>query len=592
MKRYLFRSIAIPYVILALFLLIVLELYLSDAVKQNYIANLQDSLLKQARLIAGQIPSSPSGLDDFCRQFKEKTGARVTIINSTGKVLGDSDERSESMENHADRPEIRDADIKDVGTSIRYSATLQKNLLYLALAFTSNTEKNFLRLSLPIHDIEASILSLRMRILIPSLTALCIAILIGLYQARKITRSIEDMTEYSKDITRGNFRKRLFVEEKGELSDLGQNISEMAKELHTKLDQSIEEQQKLEAILRNMSDGLVLTDTKGRIIMSNTAIRDLFGIQADIEGKTLTEGLRRADLMEAVEVVSHGKEKISLEIEIHEPKERYLMTTAAPFSIKGELSGVVFTFHDITRLRKLEEVRKDFVANVSHEIKTPITAIKGFAETLLEGALDDRENARKFLETIQNHSERLNSLVSDLLTLSRIELGDIKLEKTAVNLDTTIESVFATLKEKSQARGLFLKKEIAPGCSEIMADRDRLIQILLNLVDNGLKFTEKGGVTIKVNSEKLNVESKEKEPELQNIIKISVEDTGIGIPRKNLARLGERFYRVDRARSRELGGTGLGLAIVKHLVIAHGWKMDIESTERTGTTVHLTCPLT
>lgn len=592
MKRYLFRSIAIPYVILALFLLIVLELYLSDAVKQNYIANLQDSLLKQARLIAGQIPSSPSGLDDFCRQFKEKTGARVTIINSTGKVLGDSDERSESMENHADRPEIRDADIKDVGTSIRYSATLQKNLLYLALAFTSNTEKNFLRLSLPIHDIEASILSLRMRILIPSLTALCIAILIGLYQARKITRSIEDMTEYSKDITRGNFRKRLFVEEKGELSDLGQNISEMAKELHTKLDQSIEEQQKLEAILRNMSDGLVLTDTKGRIIMSNTAIRDLFGIQADIEGKTLTEGLRRADLMEAVEVVSHGKEKISLEIEIHEPKERYLMTTAAPFSIKGELSGVVFTFHDITRLRKLEEVRKDFVANVSHEIKTPITAIKGFAETLLEGALDDRDNARKFLETIQNHSERLNSLVSDLLTLSRIELGDIKLEKTAVNLDTTIESVLATLKEKARAKGLFLKREIAPGCSEIMADRDRLIQILLNLVDNGLKFTEKGGVTIKVNSEKLNVESEEKDPELQNIIKISVEDTGIGIPRKHLARLGERFYRVDRARSRELGGTGLGLAIVKHLVIAHGWKMDIESTEGTGTKVQLTCPLT
>jgi two-component system phosphate regulon sensor histidine kinase PhoR len=588
MKRLLFKRFAIPYVILTFFLLIVLELYISNAVKDNYIANLQDSLFKQARLIAGQIPSSRSDLDDFCRQYKEKTGARVTIIDNSGKVLGDSDEPSESMENHADRPEIRDADIKDVGTSVRYSTTLKKNLLYLALAVDENTGKIFLRLSLPLQEVENALNTIRMRIILSSLIALCIATIIGLYQTRKITRSIEEITEYSKDIAAGNFRKRLFIQEKGELGDLGQNISEMAKELNTRLDQSMEEKHKIEAILRNMSDGLVLTDMKGRIVMSNTAVRDLFGIPSIIEGKTLIEALRRADLMEAVEHVSRGEEKMSLEIEISTPKERYLMTTAAPFSIKGELSGVVFTFHDITRLRKLEEVRKDFVANVSHEIKTPITAIKGFAETLLEGALDDRENARKFIETIKNHSERLNTLVSDLLTLSRIELGDIKLEKTFVNLDEIIDTVFATLKEKAQTKGLTFHKEVAPDYREIRADRDRLIQILLNLVDNGVKFTEKGGVTIKVKSEKLKVESAEE----KDLIQISVEDTGVGIPGKYLARLGERFYRVDRARSRELGGTGLGLAIVKHLVIVHGWDMKIESVEGSGTKVHLICPLT
>jgi two-component system phosphate regulon sensor histidine kinase PhoR len=270
------------------------------------------------------------------------------------------------------------------------------------------------------------------------------------------------------------------------------------------------------------------------------------------------------------------------------------MATAAPFYSSNtgeELAGVVLTFHDITRLRKLEEIRKDFVANVSHEIKTPITAIKGFAETLLEGALDDRENARKFLETIKNNSERLNSLVNDLLTLSRIELGAITITKTFVNLDEVLDTVFETLKEKTRSKDLYLKKQITPEIKEIHADRDRLIQILLNLVDNGIKFTEKGGVTVKVKSEEKYPELLTLNSQLRDFVEISVEDTGIGIPKKYLARLGERFYRVDRARSRELGGTGLGLAIVKHLVNALGWEMKIESTEGRGTLVRLICPI-
>jgi two-component system phosphate regulon sensor histidine kinase PhoR len=311
------------------------------------------------------------------------------------------------------------------------------------------------------------------------------------------------------------------------------------------------------------------------------------------------ETLRNTELMEIINNVIESKERISREIEVTHPGELYLMATATPFyssNLERELSGVVLTFHDITRLRKLEETRKDFVANVSHEIKTPITAIKGFAETLLEGALDDRENARKFLETIKNHSERLNSLVSDLLTLSKIELGEIRIEEKDVNLNDVVDAVFTTLREKANSKGLYLKKEIAQEIKEIKSDRDRLIQILLNLVDNGIKFTEKGGITIQVKSEKLKVKSQEKDSELitlnsrlRDFVEISVEDTGIGIPKKHLQRLGERFYRVDRARSRELGGTGLGLAIVKHLVKAHGWEMEISSTEGKGTKVRIIC---
>jgi len=590
MKPVLFRRILLSYLLITPLLLISLELYLSGTVKDNYISNLKESLTTQGRLIADQIPVSfTNNLDDFCKKYKEKTGVRVTIINSSGKVLGDSDEPSGQMENHSDRQEIRDAEISDVGSSIRYSKTLQKNLLYLAIAVNRGSEKNILRLSVPLHDVETAMKTIRIRIIVASLAVSFIVIVFGLIQIRRLTRSIEEITAFSKDVAAGNFRKRLFLKEKGELAELGMNISNMAGELHGRLLQSDEEKQKVEAILRNMSDGLVLTDTKGTILLSNDAIRNLFGIQSDIQGKTLIEALRNAELMEIVEKVVSSKGKILREISISQPKELYLMATATPFyssQVERELSGVVLTFHDITRLRKLEEIRKDFVANVSHEIKTPITAIKGFAETLLEGALDDRENARKFLETIKNHSERLNSLVSDLLTLSRIELGDVQIDKRPVNLNEIIDSVFTTLGEKAQRKGLYLKKQISSEVDVVEADRDRLIQILLNLSDNGIKFTDKGGVMVKVKSEKLKVENEEK-----NFIEISVEDTGTGIPRKNLPRIGERFYRVDRARSRELGGTGLGLAIVKHLVKAHGWEMKIESDEGKGTTVRIICPV-
>jgi two-component system phosphate regulon sensor histidine kinase PhoR len=602
MKRVLFKRILLFYLIVTPLLVVVLELYLSDVIKKSYIEKLKDSLVIQCRLIADQIPSSPDNLDDFCRTFKEKTGARVTIMSSSGFVLGDSDEPSAQMENHADRPEIRDADISEVGNSTRFSNTIKRDLFYLAIAIDGGAGKGFIRLSVPLNDIEAAVDSIRMRIIIASLAALFIVILIGLLQTRRITKSIEDITSFSQDVTEGKLTKRLFLKEKGELGELGKNISNMAQELDSRLKQMESEKTVIEAILNNMTDGLILTDTKGRIVLSNTAIKNFFGIESSIEGKTLIEVFRKTELIDLIEGVVGGNEKISREIEVKHPKELYLMVNASPFysyDRSGEISGVILTIHDITRLRKLEDIRKDFVANVSHEIRTPIAAIKGFAETLLEGAIDDKENAHKFLETIKNNSERLNFLVSDLLTLSRIELGDIKIEKTDVNLENVVDTVFATLKEKAEKKGLYLKKEIAPGVPEIRADRDRLIQILLNLVDNGIKFTEEGGVTVKVHM------SKSAEPSEKDVInlsplashrssgdfcEISIEDTGIGIPKKHLPRLGERFYRVDRARSRDLGGTGLGLAIVKHLVKVHGWEMKIESTEGKGTTVSLILP--
>jgi two-component system phosphate regulon sensor histidine kinase PhoR len=602
MKHFLFRRIVLAYLVIGSLFLVTLEIYLAGTVKENYISNLRESLIIQARLIADHgMNADTRNLDQYCRDYKEKTGARVTIVDSSGRVLGDSDEPSGTMENHLDRPEIKEADLSDIGTSVRYSRTLQKNLFYLAVAFENDAERRFLRLSLPLEEIEKTVNSIRVRIVAVTLAASFLAIILGLIQARRITRTVEEITAFSKEAAAGHFKKRLFLKDKGELGELGKNISGMAHELHEKLKQSEEGKQKIEAILRNMSDGLILSNTKGTILLSNEAVSRLFNIASGIEGKTIIETLRKAELMDMIDHVAMSKEKISREIEVTNPKDLHLMVTATPFYAhrkENDLTGIVMTFHDITRLKILEEMRKDFVANVSHEIKTPITAIKGFTETLLDGAIDDRENAYKFLDTIKNNSERLNALVTDLLTLSGIELGDITIQQDVIIPEEVIDTVFTILAEKAQSKRLYLKKEIDPGITKLQADRDRLIQILLNLVDNGIKFTEQGGITIKVTAEKLEVHSAgeggvlSSAPDLQTraFVVISIEDTGIGIPKKHLQRLGERFYRVDRARSRELGGTGLGLAIVKHLIKAHGWEMEIESTEGQGTTVRILCP--
>jgi two-component system phosphate regulon sensor histidine kinase PhoR len=406
---------------------------------------------------------------------------------------------------------------------------------------------------------------------------LFVTILLNILQTKRIKRSIEEITAFTKEVSGGKINKHLSLDERDELGELGKNISDMARELRSKAIQSETEKFMTEAILRNLSDGLMLINVNGKILLCNEAFKGLLSVESNVEGRTLVETIRSAELMELISKVVEKEETESCEIEITHPKELYLLTTATPFysdSLKKKVSGIVLTLHDITRLRHLEEVRKDFVANVSHEIKTPITAIKGFAETLLEGAIDDKENAYKFLETIRSHSERLNSLVNDLLTLSRIELGDIKIEKTSIGLDDLVDSVFTTLNEKALSKGLFLKKQIPQGSHEIFADRNRLIQVILNLVDNGIKFTEYGGVTVGIEKTgKKNV--------------LFVKDTGEGIEKRHLSRLGERFYRVDRARSRELGGTGLGLAIVKHLVKAHGWDMEIETTLGKGTKVKI-----
>jgi two-component system phosphate regulon sensor histidine kinase PhoR len=429
---------------------------------------------------------------------------------------------------------------------------------------------------------------------------LSLVVILLIIRLNRISASTKEISWFLKELSSGNFDARLFPTGKGEFDSIIMNIASLMENTKARLNFAEAERQRMEAILRGMTDGVLITDTNGVVILANQTFSNLMSSHEIVEGKQIMEILRNIHLINIFERALESKSIVSEEISISRfNKEMHLIATAVPVystaysisksrlksspksgSMSNEVfqsttvSGAVLTLHDITRLKRLEEIRKDFVANVSHEIKTPITAIKGFAETLLNGAMDDKENAVRFLGMIKAHSERLNSLVDDLLTLSRIELGDIPIKKAEVSVENVIETVFMTLKEKADMKGLYLKKAVSGGIQTIYADKDKLIQIILNLVDNGIKFTEKGGVTVGID-------------ETGGRITLYVHDTGIGVSPNHLDRLGERFYRVDGARSRELGGTGLGLAIVKHLVKAHEWVMRIESKHGQGTKVNI-----
>ncbi len=415
--------------------------------------------------------------------------------------------------------------------------------------------------------------NLRFPALIFTLLFLAVTFFIIIRRSRILKDDIDQMIKFSETIASGDLKHKPFIE-KGELKGLADTLVRVADRIKEELSEATESKKKIEMILENMKEGLLIIDENNTVLLASNSISQIFGVDPPVEGIQAIEILRDAELFLLLEETKTKRQILTREINLK--SDKFFSVTASPVEMNKQEVCVLMTFYDITRLKKLEQIRKDLVANVAHEIKTPITAIKGFTETLLDGAINDKENATRFLKIIRRHSERLNSLVNDLLTLSRIESGEIKPELTDIDISEVIDSLLSLVSEKAKRKGLYLQKSLPSQIPLIRADKDKLIQILLNLVDNAIKFTDHGGVT--VGSEIS-----------ENKIIIFVEDTGIGIEKKHLSRLGERFYRVDMPRSRELGGTGLGLAIVKHLVRAHGWDMEIESTPEVGTKVKIYC---
>jgi two-component system phosphate regulon sensor histidine kinase PhoR len=522
----------------------------------------------------------------FAERVARPAVARVTLIAPDGRVIADSERTPEgvaSMENHAGRPEVRAALAGGLGRDVRRSATLGAPLIYVADPVTSAGRiVAVLRLAAPVEAATPAYESLRAVMLTGGAIALVVALAIGLLVAGRVTRPVVEMQDVARQMSEGNFEVRASVRSPDEIGALGRSLNVMAGRLREKIGDLEREQAKSTAVLDAMVEGVIATDAHDHIILINERARVLFGLgRAPADRLPLLEVIRNVDLHDVLgesRVAADGT-VLTREVKVSEPSERVLQVHAVPLRFTGEVRGVVMVLHDITELRRLEQVRTEFVANVSHEIRTPLTAIHGYLETLLDGALEEPENARKFLEIVFRHTERLGRLTDDLTDLSNIELGRISLRLEPTSVPEVAGSVLAIIAPRAGAGQVTVEARLPPDLPKVVVDRDRLAQILINLVDNAVKYTPKGG--------RVWLEARVREP---GVVEVAVCDSGAGIPKADLPRLTERFYRVDRARSRELGGTGLGLAIVKHLVLAHGGELNIDSELWKGTTVRFTLP--
>ena len=480
------------------------------------------------------------------------TGARVTLIAADGRVVGESDRRAEDLarlDNHRDRPEVRTALEGRLGRDLRRSATVDAPLLYVAWPVQDAGQViGVLRLALPLSAVTASYASLHQVLLAGGGVALLVALGIGIFVAGRVTRPVVDMQSIARQMSEGNFLVRAPSRSTDEIGTLGRSLNVLAARLREKVQDLEQERAKVTAILDGMVEGVVAVDGHEHVLLMNERARAIFGLGAMRgERKPFLEVIRNVELHELFRDSRAGSPGLVLrrEVRLAAPAGRVLEVQALPLALGGDEWGLVMVLHDVTELRRLEDVRTEFVANVSHELRTPLTAIHGYLETLLEGALEEPEHARKFLEIVFRHTERLGRLISDLAELSNIELGRITLALAPTPLGEVVDSVVAIIGPRAARGGVRLASAVPPGLVAVTADHDRLVQILINLVDNAVKYTPRGG-DVRIGASLI----------AGDRVEVTVTDTGIGIPRSDLPRITERFYRVDKARSRELGGTG------------------------------------
>ncbi|MGE5704673.1 MAG: two-component system histidine kinase PnpS [Clostridia bacterium] len=577
----------LTFTILILISLVLLLMggFFAKVLERSYLETLHDLLRKEALLIseavhAPEIFGHPAQLKKRVQEFTESTEARVTVINKDGSVLAETSHDLESMENHADRPEFKQAMAGESALAMRYSETMGYKMMYVTVPVRQNGEiVGVVRSAMSMESIGDTIHSMWYSLLTGLLITLLIGSLISARIASSITRPIEEITRVARNITQRQYESRVRLKASDEIGQLASAINFMASSLEQQMYEISENQQRLSGVLTNMTSGVIFVTESRRIMLVNPAVERLLGTPGkDLVGKLHIEAGKNFVLSQFIDRCIDTGEKFREEIHIYYPQERILDVNFAPYiNFKGENKGVVTVLHDITEIRRLEKMRSEFVANVSHELRTPITSIKGFTETLLDGAMYDEELCRNFLQIISDESERLFRLIREILDLSKIEQKRIVLNVTEVNVHQLVRETTALLQEQIQRKHLHLIGPSQPDAIMI-TDRDCLNQILLNLITNAVAYTpEEGTICIDVKQGK-------------DTVTIQVSDTGIGIPESDLSRIFERFYRVDKARSRDSGGTGLGLAIVKHLMDTLHGHIRVESEEGRGTTFTLTFP--
>jgi two-component system phosphate regulon sensor histidine kinase PhoR len=550
--------------------------YLRPTLEQQLIDGIRDNLRSEAGLAAlmasREIHDLRTDAPTVATQIGQRIRARVTLIAASGEVVGDSELPAGNLgalESHRERPEVRDALQGEFGSAIRYSTTVRTQMLYVAVpGNTAAGTSLIVRLALPLSTVDQARASLHTILGVALSFAVLLSLVLSYLVSRVTSRTLNDLAAGATRFGRGDFSSRLPVRSRDELGELARVMNEMAGRLEGEMERLAAERNRLDAILRGMGEGVLVTDAAGAVTLVNPAFRALFELGGDLDSRPLAEVCRHPTLLETFRRVQENRSEQIAEIVLPRSAEITLLTHWVPLSEAGTPAGVVAVFHDISDIKRLERVRRDFVANVSHELRTPVTVIRGYAETLAGGAADP-EIVSRFATIIQAHATRLANLVSDLLILSELEAKGAALNLLSIDLADVVGHCCQLLRPQAEERQITIDNT-SVSSSVVLADRQRLEQVLVNLLDNAVKYTPAGGqVTVKATAD-------------DNQVTISIRDTGPGIPLQEQTRIFERFYRVDAGRSRDQGGTGLGLAIVKHIVQLHGGTVSVESIPGQG----------
>lgn len=564
---------------------IVLAAYFINFEENRVRRTTEENLFIQAKLVAAKvvgegIENKPL-LNDTVSEAARNTESRVTVVDQTGKVLGDSAEDPAKMENHKDRSEIRKALSGKLGTDRRLSETLNRELIYIACPIKTNNQIiGVVRLAKDQQELNRFLFRLRLLIISSVFAAALFALLFGMFLIRRITEPINELQRVANRLAQGDLSERVRYFGQDELADLGLAFNSMAQRLSESFTMLGNEKRKLEVILGTLSDGILVIDRDLKIILTNPAAGVILGLgDRDFQGRPVMDAVLNHHLLDLIEDVNLTKQSFESELVLYYPQNRQLQVFLAPLKDEtGMLAGSIVVLHDISTLRHLERVRQDFVGNVSHELRTPITSMKAMTETLLAGARNDEAILDRYLNAINQESDRMSNLINDLLDLAKL---DAKLEIRRepfdlVELMKEVQERLITNTESAPDFDLDLPGETLP---KILANRDQVKQVLINLLDNAFKYTPaEGQVRLSAWRE-------------GDWVKVTVADTGIGISQEELDRIFERFYRVDKARSRAKGGTGLGLSIVKHIVEGHGGKVEVESSLNQGSVFSFTVPV-
>lgn len=576
--------IALPYVALILVATLGLTLYVANQVRRTRLADLEAQLLADARLLTGSVApllqggADPETLDDLARRWSASLGARVTIIGTDGAVLGESHEDRAQMANHLHRPEVQQALKAGWGSSARYSATMGYRMMYAATPIQAAEGQvlGVMRVALPLDEIEANVGRLRQNILLAGAGVALAAALLAIVVAGRTTRPIQELTAVAERMAAGDLGARLVPSGRDEVGQLTRSFGHMADRIRAQMMSLAEERGRLAAVLDHMADGVLITDENGRVRLINAAATRLLDTSEErAMGRPFTQV---APYHPLIELWKACRERSQEQVEMVEVSSHslFLQAIVTPFEGAGA-EGYLVILQDLTRIRRLETVRRDFISNISHELRTPLAGLKALVDTLRGGAIDDPPAAKRFLERMDNEVDALAQMVEELLELSRIESGQVPLRLMPTPVAEVVIPAVERLRPQAERAGLTVRLLLPPDLPPALADADRARLVLTNLVHNAVKFTPPGG-QITVTAESVGEE-----------VVVAVKDTGVGIPAEDLPRIFERFYKADRARSG--GGTGLGLAIAKHIVQGHGGRIWAESVEGQGSTFYFTLPV-